>query len=83
MAGRTVPRRWAARELIRVDENRPRKEFQRHPIVGGFFSGLLYALDFPGGLDFVGNERIAVVGLEFENEVRQCRQVATWVQSRT
>ena len=56
-------------KLIRIDENRPRKEFHRYPKIGGFFSRLLYALDFPFGLDFVGNEGIRMVRLEFENEV--------------
>ena len=30
---------------------------------------MLYALDFPFGLDFVRNERIRMDRLEFENEV--------------
>jgi hypothetical protein len=54
---------------IRIEENRPRKEFQRYPKIGGFFSRLLYALDFFLGLDFVGNEGIRMVRLEFENKV--------------
>src|SRR5208283_1904964 len=54
---------------IRVDEKRPRKEFQRYPKVGGFFSRLLYALDFPFGLDYVGSEALLLVRLEFENKV--------------
>ena len=55
--------------LIRIDENRPRKEFQRYPKIGGFFSRLLYALDFPFGLDYVGKEGLRMFRLEFENEV--------------